>query len=274
MRAPLHSFVSGWLRSAPVALALLLAACSTSPPQVEGPAYRRGPIDFSKIPDAVPRAEPFSRRGNPPYYDQDGRRYYVMKSFAGYHEQGIASWYGDKFHGKETSSGDPFDMYQMTAAHKTLPIPCYAQVTDLKSGRSIVVRVNDRGPFVDNRIIDLSYVAAGKLGILNAGTAFVEVRAIDPNAPATRYAAAPLPRAAPAGGGAGVYLQVGAFSSRDNAERLLARLDSSSLPQATIREIDRLYRVRIGPLSDVDEADRVVGMLARLGISDSHIVRD
>ena len=132
------------------------------------------------IPDAVPRIEPRSTHGNPVAYEVFGKRYFVLATADGYRERGVASWYGPTFHARPTSSGEPYDMYAMTAAHKTLPIPAYVRVTNLGNGRSVVVRVNDRGPFVDNRIIDLSYTAAYKLDMTRAGTAFVEVEAITP----------------------------------------------------------------------------------------------
>ena len=133
-------------------------------------------------PDAVPRQEYKSRRGNPAFYDEFGVRYRVMSTSEGYVERGIASWYGESFHGRPTSTGEPYNMYAMTAAHKTLPLPTYVRVTDLDTGNRVVVRVNDRGPFVEGRIIDLSYIAAVKLGIAGAGVARVEVRALDPAA--------------------------------------------------------------------------------------------
>ncbi len=143
------------------------------------------------IPDAVPKVEPRSRSGNPPFYEVFGQRYYVLSSSVGYIERGVASWYGPGFHKVRTSTGEPYDMYAMTAAHKTLPLPAYVRVTNLQNGRSVVVRVNDRGPFVDNRIIDLSYSAALKLDVVRNGTAFVEVRSIDPSQPVEALAAAP-----------------------------------------------------------------------------------
>ena len=138
------------------------------------------PNDPFSVPDAVPKFEPRSRSGNPPFYQVFGKRYYVMASSVGYIERGVASWYGPGFHAERTSIGEPYDMYGMTAAHKTLSLPTYVRVTNLQNNRSVVVRVNDRGPFVGTRIIDLSYTAAAKLDMLRKGTAFVEVRAIDP----------------------------------------------------------------------------------------------
>lgn len=138
--------------------------------------------DLDAVPDAVPVAEPLSRYGNPEEYEVFGESYRVMDSSEGYVAEGLASWYGEEFQGRRTSSGEPFDMYLMTAAHRTLPIPTYVEVTNLENGRVAVVRVNDRGPFHSERIIDLSYVAARKLGIVGPGTAMVRVRALEPAA--------------------------------------------------------------------------------------------
>ena len=139
-------------------------------------------INFDEIPDAVPRAEFKSRSGNPETYVIDGVTYRVMETSDGYREEGIASWYGGYFHGRQTSSGDVYDMYSMTAAHKRLPLPTYVRVTHLANGRSVILRVNDRGPFVEGRIIDLSFTAATKLGMADQGTARVQVVALDPPA--------------------------------------------------------------------------------------------
>ncbi len=243
----------------------------------------RDAVDVSRIPDAVPRVEPRSRYGNPDSYVVRGKRYYVMDSAAGYVERGIASWYGTKFHGRRTSSGEPYDMYAMTAAHKTLPLPTWVRVTNLRNGRSVVVKVNDRGPFHHNRIIDLSYAAAVKLGIHRHGTGLVEIRALDPRQPepVTRLASRsdpPPPGPAP-GGRAELWLQVGAFSSRYNAERLGDRLRQAALPgdvhiSAGYSHQQPVFRVRIGPLADVEEADRVSERLAAFGIQDPHVVID
>ncbi len=138
--------------------------------------------DLAGIPDAVPTEEPLSPYGNPPEYEVSGRTYHVMTTSEGYEAEGLASWYGSKFQGRRTSSGEPYDMYGMTAAHRTLPLPTYVEVTNLDNDRSVIVRVNDRGPFHDGRIIDLSYVAARKLGIVGVGTARVRVRALEPAA--------------------------------------------------------------------------------------------
>jgi rare lipoprotein A len=139
--------------------------------------------DINQIPDAVPRDEPRSASGNPPFYVVAGHRYVVLPSASGYVERGVASWYGTEFHGLRTSTGESYDMFAMTAAHKTLPLPCYARVTNLSNGRNVVVRINDRGPFVANRIIDLSYSAANRLDMIRNGTAFVQVEVLSPAAP-------------------------------------------------------------------------------------------
>src|SRR5579872_1126048 len=161
---------------------LLLNACSTT--RKDGPPPYN--VDVSKIPNAVPQVEARSKYGNyenSGVYQVFGKKYHVMASSKNYEEQGVASWYGTKFHAHHTSSGEPYNMLAMTAAHKTLPLPTYVQVTNLKNGKKIIVKVNDRGPFESNRLIDLSYVAAKKLGMLGHGTTYVDVKAIDP----TRY---------------------------------------------------------------------------------------
>ena len=162
-------------------LTLLLAGCSTMAPEPsDGPG--RTIEDPMAIPDAIPEHAPRSRYGNPEQYEVFGRTYRVMDSAEGHRERGIASWYGSKFHGRRTSSGEPYDMYAMTAAHKHLPLPVWVEVRHLENNQRIVVKVNDRGPFADNRIIDLSYAAAAKLGMLETGTAPVEIRTLTPDA--------------------------------------------------------------------------------------------
>jgi rare lipoprotein A len=195
-----------------------------------------------------------------------------MDSSRGYRERGIASWYGTKFHGRRTSSGETYDMYAMTAAHRELPIPSYVRVTNLRNGRSAVVRVNDRGPFHGNRIIDLSYAAATKLGILGNGTGLVEVQALDP------YQKAPPPRrfAARHNREPALYIQVGAFADRGNADRLRHRLTRSLNRTIRIQPanngVTSLFRVQVGPLANVEQADSVHMQLARLGIFETQVV--
>lgn len=262
--------------------ALALAACSfgprrsvttpaTAPPPAAAPApggASASPHDLDAIPDAVPRYEPRSAHGNPPFYDVLGRRYFVLAAAAGYTERGVASWYGPTFHGVSTSSGERYDMYGMSAAHKTLPLPTYARVTNLKNGRSIVVRINDRGPFVANRLIDLSYTAAAKLDMLREGTTLVEVRALTPGVPdeLTRSAATPP---------ATLYMQAGAFAEAQNAQRLAERLHGVGLASALVvpplEGKSPLYRVRLGPVNSVAEFDALAARLAALGIPDARL---
>lgn len=253
-----------------------LAACSFS--RDSGPSQ---PVDVSHIPNAVPKHEKRTRAGNPSTYVVLGKRYHVLKSSTGFSERGIASWYGNKFHGHKTSNGETYDMYAMTAAHKTLPIPCYVQVTNLQNGKQVIVRVNDRGPFHENRIIDLSYAAAKKLGITAKGTGLVEIRTVEPGQPAppvTRVAtnkapALQTPIAKPV-----LYLQLGSFIERNNAESLRAQLVLNNVHAAAIQQttVDRhnIYRVRIGPLTTVEEADRIASQISSLGIGVPTIVID
>ena len=266
-----------------VTVAAGLAACLSTPPQPT-PRYTAPPESVTpppipgSVPDAIPRIEPRARNGNPPFYDVFGKRYFVLSSSVGYWERGVASWYGPGFHKVRTSTGEPYDMYGMTAAHKTLPLPAYVRVTNLQNGRSVVVRVNDRGPFVGNRIIDLSYSAAAKLDMLRNGTAMVDVRTIEP-APqppvitASNGAAAPVAAASTA-----LFVQAGAFSDPANAERLAEQLRGRSYGKVFVREDQiagrRMYRVRIGPVPDVAEFDRIVAALERAGINDARLALD
>lgn len=201
------------------------------------------PGGLADLPDPEVRHERPTKRGNPASYTVLGKTYRVMNSAAGYDAVGNASWYGRKFHGRLTSSGEPFDMYQLTAAHRTLPIPTYARVTNLDNGRTTVVRINDRGPFHDNRIIDLSYAAAVKLGFAAVGTARVRVEVLEP--------------------GENFVLQAGAFSDLDRADRLKAALNSLTGTPAFVVKVsgESLYRVRLGPVRGRTEAERLKEMI-------------
>jgi len=257
-----------------LALALLLAGCVSSPP-IRTPTHPTPtlpppapiPAEIENIPDPVPRSEPKSARGNPPFYNVLGKRYFVLDSAEGYHERGVASWYGPGFHAASTSNGERYDMYAMTAAHKTLPLPSYVQVTNLRNGKNVIVRVNDRGPFKDGRIIDLSYSAASKLGMLKEGTVFVEVRALTPV-----QKASPPPPPPPT---SDLYVQAGAFATESNATRLLGQLRAKGVADAFVRadEVDgkTFYRVRVGPLPNVNEFDKVVKRLRLLGVADAQL---
>ena len=266
-------------------LAAMISGCGTPAKRPGGYYLDDGPganppANLDRIPEAVPRAEPINRGTSRPYVVM-GRSYTPMTTHQPYQARGIATWYGRRYHGKPTASGEPYDMYAMTAAHTTLPIPSYARVTNLKNGRSVVVRVNDRGPFVDGRIIDLSYTAAHRIGVLGGGSAMVEVEAIlpgsygatlaaptlaallpespppvaarDPGLPAPQ-AAQPIPVAAEDGGH---YLQLGAFGSRENAENFLTRMKAQTDGLADNLHVfarDGLYRVHAGPYASQPEA--------------------
>ena len=253
-------------------LLLLLGGCSYISVEKDGAPTRD--VNVSSVPDAIPRVEPRSKYGNPESYEVLGKRYYVMQDSTGYVERGIASWYGTKFHGRRTSSGETYDMYAMTAAHKTLPLPTYVKVKNLKNNRSIIVKVNDRGPFHENRIIDLSYAAAKKLDILANGTGLVEISAINPYTYAGEKPS--VRKASYQTGNIGFYIQVGAFADRYNAEKLTEKLgilgDNLVKISQTVVSDTVLHRVRIGPLYDIDNADKIVSQLAQIGIHDHHIV--
>ncbi len=251
-------------------LALVLAGCSPLRDQDGAPATMPPPSADS----GTCHDEPHSRAGNPPFYEVFGERYHVLPSNRGYLERGVASWYGTKFHGKATAMGEAYDMHAMTAAHKTLPLPACVEVVNLSNGRRIVVRVNDRGPFVDNRIIDLSYAAAHKLDMVRDGTALVEVRSV--SGPAVVDPAAAAIEAAPA---RAMYVQAGAFSQRANADRQAEWLNQYDLGTVQIRTVKRgdgtlVYRVWVGPVPDVPRFDATVARLDELGIRDAHLAVD
>lgn len=256
----------------------VLAACSAvrwdepPPPVVTEQRSDRG---AAQLPGGDMRR---TRRGNPPFYEVFGVRYQVMNSSEGYRERGIASWYGKKFHGRDTSSGERYDMYQMTAAHKTLPLPTNVRVTNLKNGRAIIVRVNDRGPFVKGRIIDLSYAAAQELDIVTSGTALVEVEALSTSytGPVSTLAAATPPTESAMEPPPRMYVQVGAFGEAANAQNLASQLRAGGVPSVAVykaeNEMPQLFRVRIGPFSDIDEYDRIVAQVRTLQPSEPRLV--
>ncbi len=250
-------------------VSMVLSACGRSP-TVDGPPHGR--VDVASVPDAQPKVEARSRYGNPSSYTVLGKRYYTLGTSNGYRERGIASWYGSKFHGRRTSSGDAYDMYAMTAAHKTLPLPTYVRVTNLENRRSVVLRVNDRGPFHANRIIDLTYTSASKLGILAKGTGYVEVVALDPRSPEPVIAenAIRSPESLQ------LYLQTGSFSVRTNAEQMKWRMQSVSGGPVNIEPVQiggrTTYRVRVGPIASVTKADRLAQQISDLGLETPRIV--
>ena len=299
----------------PMLLALLLSACASSPPtpmidlsstpavlvppvktpspkspssslkrgggfyQDDGPGDN-SPENLDAIPDAIPRAEPLNKFANNPY-SVLGRDYVPMRELVPYKGRGLASWYGKKFHGQKTSSGEPYDMYGMTAAHATLPIPSYVRVTNPANGRSVVVRVNDRGPFHSERIIDLSYTASWKLGLVGNGSGLVEVESVlpgqqtligralpqnepvreIPNPPKTTDAEA-LPEVSDTHG---TWLQLGAFGNRDNAEALKSKMErelGSLGEKLVVQAAGKIYRLQLGPWANADEARRIAQNIA------------
>jgi len=274
----MHRSASRLLRfSLAFVLAGVLISCGGNNTKEDGPGSGRIP----DLPgDAVARPEPRSKHGNGrdlgkgPQYEVLNKTYTVMPSSAGYQERGVASWYGKKFHGNLTSNREVYDMYSMTAAHKTLPLPTYVRVRNLRNDKVIVVRVNDRGPFVHNRIIDLSYSAALKLDMIRDGTGQTST-----DRP-TRISTPALPPATPANlvESKRVFVQVGAFGDRDNAARRLATLSQSGIADAFIHEDTStrpsLYRVRVGPVAGVNRYDRLVEDLEGLGIKDPYLITE
>lgn len=247
-------------------LALLAAACAHEPqrpPPV--PATGAGPGA------SVPRDEPRARLGNPPFYEVAGKRYVVLDSAAGFVERGVASWYGPTFHGGRTATGETYDMNAMTGAHPTLPLPTWVQVTNLQNGRSVVVRLNDRGPFSNNRIIDLSRAAAEQLDMIRAGTAMVEVRSLaGASAQASPIGAPPVTTR--------FFAQAGAFADEDNAKRLAERLRDAGVGEVAISETGegdrRLWRVRVGPVAGIGEFDALIERLRQAGVESPRLVLD
>lgn len=303
-----------FLRSTPAcwliaALAVVLSACSTRPaqptasaqpaktapamvPSVQGGGYYKDdgphalvPSHLDHVPDAEPRIEPIYPPSLRPYTVM-GQRFVPMTSLHPYRERGKASWYGRKFHGNLTAIGEVYDMYAMTAAHPTLPLPSYVRVTNLGNGRSVIVRVNDRGPFLRGRLIDLSYAAAHRLGYIEAGSAEVEVELLTPEIITamnrerrqrgeavvhTLPTVLPQPvkvTSVPAPGDeAAAYLQLGAFDTPANAARLMMRLrDESDLPieQMHVLDEDGRYRLQVGPFPSIAEARSAAGRLMML----------
>ena len=290
-----------------IGLALLLAACAGRKPRPQPPPaqpasppagdvrhetqkpqaqrYDRNQdgepdgqrVDIAALIEPVPRPEPRSRYGNKSPYTVLGKHYTVLPDAAGYVERGVSSWYGAKFHGYMTSSLEPYDMYQFSAAHKSLPLPSWARVTYLEFGKSVVVRVNDRGPFLVNRLIDLSYAAAVRIGIWPKGTGLVEVRAIDPTRPEAAPAA-PATAAKAVSVPPRIYLQLGAFAERTNAERVERDLRAQRLGNVHIATVGvdgrEIHRVRLGPLADIAAADAMSRRLERLGFGTPRVAID
>jgi len=294
-----------------IALLALLAGCAgPTLTQRDGPPTSAP--DPSNLPEIVPKNEPLSDSGNPERYTVMGQTFEVLDSARGYTAEGVASWYGTKFHGRRTSSGEPYNMFAMTAAHTTLPLPTYVRVHNLENGRTTVVKVNDRGPFVDDRLIDLSYAAASRLGMEDQGTARVRVEALPEGTPitpasdgATQGSADGATGAATADEPAGeatatseaeraaallegespgadeftgeAYIQLGAFEEFVNAQELRAKAAGADVRGVTVSRVRgsdgrRLYRVRVGPLADPAARDAVRRRLERAGLDAGRVV--
>lgn len=265
----LHHLISGCV------LLNILSACSMLPTQDGAPDRT---MDWDSIPDAAPQVEPLSKYGNPPSYVVEGQRYYVKLDSQGFSQTGIASWYGTKFHGNLTSSGEPYDMYKMTAAHKTLPLPSYVSVKNLRNSRQVIVKVNDRGPFVDGRVIDLSYAAAQKLGVVQNGTAEVEI---------TVLAAPQISRSKPESPDHIVYgrnisqkyfVQLGAFSEINNAQKFREQLTSQAIEPTVIKSYSDssgdFHKVQVGPLTSTQDLQTMESRLNDLGYTQLYVVTE
>lgn len=280
--------------------AAILSGCVSAPETDHSSRYTltndrapSGNFDTSGLNDAVPVYETPGRAGNKSPYTVWGKQYHVLDSNSGYTARGTASWYGEKFHGHKTSNGETFDMYSMSAAHKSLRIPGYARVTNLDNGRSVIVRVNDRGPFHGDRIIDLSYAAAKKLGYQARGTARVEVAAITVKPDGSMLLAgkpfSPVDVARPAESrfrasgemaveNRSLFVQLGSFSSRDPAEKLLSQLRAVLENPMRVRAVDtasgRFHRVQVGPFRDEDSARKTQSFLEARGFDQSILLTD
>ncbi len=280
----LNPLRASWRLILLLALIMAITACGTSKKKGaerifgygdgnyknDGPPVVALPIDLNKIPDAIPKVEPLHSGANKPYKIK-GRTYTPRTRVAAFRERGIASWYGKAFHGRPTSNGETYNMYAMTAAHPTLPIPSYIRVTNVTNGRSVVVRVNDRGPFHGGRIVDLSYAAAYKLDYINAGSVDVTVEQIVPGV----FQADPV-ASAPAATIKGYFLQLGAFGSRPNADKFVENIRKAA--SAVARQVDisqdgKVYRVFAGPFSSQDEARSAADALSRLNGLYSFVVQ-
>ncbi|MFK8041851.1 septal ring lytic transglycosylase RlpA family protein [Congregibacter sp.] len=241
-----------------------LVACSSSDPKVawEGDGAPVTSMEPDAVADAVPRPDPILRAGNTSPYSIDGVEYRVLPSAEGYSKKGVASWYGTKFHGNKTANGEVYDLYLATAAHRSLPIPSYATVTNLWNGRQVVVRINDRGPFHPDRLIDLSYAAAVKLGFVDKGTAEVLVETIT---------LAGIDDLRDSETGEYRYLQLGAFANPDTADGLRESVAAMVDAPVNVTPVDaggqRLHRVRVGPVADGEQLRYLRDLLMSRGYS-------
>jgi rare lipoprotein A len=262
---------------------VLVVGCSSKPSRYKMDQDKApvGVFDASTIPDVVPKWEALSRQGNASSYNVRGKTYHVLPSAKGYLEEGISSWYGLKFHGELTSNGESYNMYSFSAAHKTLPLPSYVKVTNLDNGKELVVRVNDRGPFHEDRIIDLSYAAAIRLGFQGKGTARVKLEALKLPAPEVKQMASKVGsgpyKKAPTEDRLAPFVQVAAFSNKDFAEAVRSRIEeslgASSVFVAQAENTTKpLYRVRIGPFDSEKNAQKMVERLKQEKIGSPQVI--
>lgn len=256
-------------RGAGVLMLMALVACSSGGGHSDGqPLYELKPHEVA---EPIPKAEPIFARGNTSPYQVNGKTYRVMDSAQGYREEGIASWYGRKFHGRRTANGELFNAYSATAAHRSLPIPCYVRVTNLENGSSMIVRVNDRGPFHADRVIDLSYAAAVRLGFEKQGTARVAVELLELGGSEDLRTAAP-------GAGHYRYIQVGSFSRQASADALRTQLSSQMQAPVAVSEIllgdSYFYRVRVGPVEEYKALLALHRQLQELGYPELRLMPD
>ena len=249
---------------------LTITGCTASRYSMENDIGPKGEFDASLVPDAVPIWEPLSHQGNKSPYIVRGKEYHVMDRIEGYSEEGVASWYGLKFHGELTSNGEVYNIYEMSAAHKSLPLPSFVRVTNLDNNLSVVVRVNDRGPFYSDRIIDLSYAAAKKLGYDQKGTAKVKLDVISPERKFEGDAKHQSDRLA-------IFVQVGAFGNKTSAQNMskLAANFAGSYDSFVVKASNHaktLYRVRVGPVPDKARAEQIVERFKDKGLGQPVII--
>ena len=270
--------------------AIGFVACSSNQSPIEAPANNSRysieqdraptrPMDLTSVPEVVPGPVRRTLAGNRSPYEVLGKTYYVLPTEAGYSQRGIASWYGEKFHGHKTSNGEIFSMYEVSAAHKSLPIPSFLKVTNLDNNRSIVVRVNDRGPFHGDRIIDLSYAAALKLGYAHRGTTRVQLDAVIVNEPIANQDQSASKEVLEILSSPEMFLQVGAFSDIKSAESVSNKLRKMTSRPVFIRSIknsknDILHRVRIGPVDDSNEIQQITQRLVAAKLGKPYTVTD
>lgn len=252
-------------------LILNLSACNLFNNEDGAPIF---PVDVSHIKEPVPKVEPKSKYGNPETYSVFGKKYKTMQTSNNFSQTGIASWYGTKFHGRKTSSGEVYDMYALTGAHKSLPLPTYAKVTNLDNNKSIVIKINDRGPFHDDRIIDLSYAAAAKLGVLHKGTANVKLSAINPENNSSKPSKLKKQEL--------VNLQIGAFTERQNAEQLIKSVanvinhpikitTANNITNDSKQTIGALFKVHLGPVPS-EKLSYIKDKLANINIKNPIVI--